>query len=101
MNLSLALNRSMLPCQGAPQYTERELSILCLMAVGLTNIETAAKLHISRHTVAQYIAGMLRATGARNRAELVARAYCDGILRTGIWPPKLHTRAVHLSAKGG
>lgn len=69
------------------RYTERESAILCLIATGLTNIEIAVKLHISRYTVAQHIAEMLRAAGARSRAELVARAYCGGILRLGTWPP--------------
>jgi DNA-binding CsgD family transcriptional regulator len=42
---------------------------------------------VSRHTVAQHIAQMLHRSGARSRAELVARAYCAGILPTDIWPP--------------
>ena len=80
------------------QYTERESSILCLIAAGFTNGEAAAELHISRHTVAQHVAEMLRTTGARSRAELVARAYCGGILRAGHWPPRLRTKRGDLSA---
>src|SRR5258708_37984643 len=40
--------------------TSREMTILCLVAAGLTNSEVALLLHISRHTVAQHIADMLR-----------------------------------------
>jgi DNA-binding CsgD family transcriptional regulator len=65
----------------------REAAILCLIAGGFTNLQMARKLHISRHTVAQHIAEMLRRAPAANRAELVARAYAVGILPVGIWPP--------------
>jgi DNA-binding NarL/FixJ family response regulator len=67
--------------------TSREVSILCLVAAGCTNIEVARRLHISRHTVAQHIAEMLRRAEARNRAELVARAYAEGMLSASSWPP--------------
>lgn len=83
------------------RYTEREFTILCLVAEGLTNVETAARLHISRHTVAQHIAEMLRAAGARSRAELVARAYCGGVLRAGTWPPQPEAGRTHLAAVRG
>lgn len=83
------------------RYTERESSILCLIAAGLTNGEAAAELHISRHTVAQHVAEMLRAAGARSRAELVARAYCGGVLRAGDWPPRLRAKGGGLSAASG
>jgi DNA-binding CsgD family transcriptional regulator len=73
--------------RSAVRFTERQRLILCLVAEGLTNTETARRLHISPHTVAQHIAEMLRIVGARCRAELVARAYCDGTLPVGIWPP--------------
>ena len=44
--------------------TAREMTILCLIAAGLTNDEVSRRLHISRHTVAQHIADMLqRASG--------------------------------------
>ena len=67
--------------------TSREMAILCLVATGLTNSEVARRLHISRHTVAQHIADMLRRAQARNRAELVARAYAAGTLSAAAWPP--------------
>src|ERR1700733_12470250 len=75
----------------AVQFTERESTILRLIAAGRTNVETAAQLHISHHTVAQHIAEMLHTIGARSRAELVARAYYIGLLRTDSWPPELRS----------
>jgi DNA-binding NarL/FixJ family response regulator len=63
-----------------PCFTPRELSILQLVAKGHTNVQIAASLHISKYTVAQHIAKMLRRTGAVNRTDLVSRAHTVGIL---------------------
>jgi DNA-binding NarL/FixJ family response regulator len=68
--------------------TRREATIICLVAQGLTNGQIAGKLLISRHTVAQHIAEMLRRWQARSRCELVARAYSSGLLTAGVWPPR-------------
>lgn len=69
------------------RLTPREVAILCLVAAGLSNIEIAERLNISRYTVAQHVAAMLRRVQARNRAELVARAYAVGMLNVSSWPP--------------
>jgi DNA-binding NarL/FixJ family response regulator len=63
-----------------PRCTPRELSILQLAAKGCTNVQIAASLHISKYTVAQHIAKMLRRTGAANRTHLISRAHTTGIL---------------------
>lgn len=72
---------------GCLAFTPRETIILCLVAGGLTNDQAARQLHISRHTVAQHIAEMLRRAQARSRSELIARAYASGVLAAGTWPP--------------
>jgi DNA-binding CsgD family transcriptional regulator len=77
--------------------TSREMTILCLIAAGLTNSEVASSLHISRHTVAQHVAYMLQRARARNRAELVARAYAAGTLSVDIWPPSAGPGEPHAS----
>lgn len=66
--------------------SERETQIICLAALGLTNVEAARRLHISRHTVAQHLSQIMHECGARSRCELVARAYAAGILAS--WPPR-------------
>ena len=68
--------------------TLRETAILCLIAGGHTNAQTAKRLHISHHTVAQHIADMLRRAQASSRGELNARAYTAGVLAPDIWPPR-------------
>ena len=60
--------------------TVREWSVLRLTAQGLTNIQIADQLHISKYTVAQHMAKMLRRTGAANRTDLVRRAYVAGVI---------------------
>jgi DNA-binding CsgD family transcriptional regulator len=72
---------------GLLDLTEREVAVLCLIAEGRTSSEAAEVLHISHHTVAQHIAVMLRKSGARNRGELIARAFVTGLLTTRCWPP--------------
>ena len=63
------------------RFTSREMSILELLAKGLTNIQISRELHISKYTVAQHIAKMLERSGAINRTDLVGRSYTTGILQ--------------------
>jgi DNA-binding CsgD family transcriptional regulator len=75
MHLDTAHGLPLFDGDSAVRYTNREFTILCLIAAGLTNVETAHRLHLSRHTVAQHIAQMLRRTGARSRAGLVGQPH--------------------------
>lgn len=92
MDQEEALRDSRPCCCGAEHFTERELSVLRLVAEGLRNKEIADSLHISTHTVDRYVSAMLRRSGARNRASLVDVAYFEGILIPGAHPPALSTR---------
>jgi DNA-binding CsgD family transcriptional regulator len=67
--------------------TDREIEVLLLAASGRSNRSIARILCISIRTVDQHIQSMLRRTEAEDRAELVARCYAGGILRSGVWPP--------------
>jgi len=75
-------------CCHAERFTEREVDVLCQVAAGASNEEVASTLGISGHTVAGYLRVMLHRSQARNRAELVARAYAVGILIPHAWPPR-------------
>ncbi len=81
MQSSSSLNVTGGPDEGFPVLTARELSVLRLVSEGCTNIQIAAALCISKHTVAQHIAAMLRRTGTSNRTQLVLRAHIAGVLR--------------------
>jgi DNA-binding CsgD family transcriptional regulator len=53
--------------------TERERTIVRLIAAGASNPEIAQRLFLSRSTVERHVSNVLRKVGARNRAELAAR----------------------------
>lgn len=61
-------------------FTARERTILRLAAQGYTNVQIAVQLNISKYTVAQHMAKMLRRTGAANRTDLVHRAHIAGVI---------------------
>lgn len=54
--------------------TDRERGVLELLAAGATNPEIADRLFLSRKTVERHVSNVLAKVGARNRAELAARA---------------------------
>ena len=51
--------------------SDRELEILELVATGLTNLEVADRLEISKRTVDNHISNILAKTKTENRVELV------------------------------
>lgn len=85
---------------GFVQLSERELAVLRLIAGGRTNAQIAAELYLSNQSVGRCIGTLLLRTHADNRAELVARAYVEGVLDHNVWPPKL-TGEEHLSVMSG
>jgi DNA-binding NarL/FixJ family response regulator len=55
--------------------TAREVEILGLVALGLSNREVGAHLHISEHTTANHVRSILRKTGCANRTEATGYAH--------------------------
>lgn len=74
-------------CCYAQHLTDRQLDVLVLIAAGHTNTEIAERLCVSPETVAHHLRDMLTRADARNRAELLARAFVSGLLRDDDWPP--------------
>lgn len=62
------------------QLSERELEVLLLVCLGLSNQEIADKLFISKRTVDKHRANILAKTGCRNTANLVAYAIKNGLV---------------------
>ena len=60
-------SKSQLPAS----LSDRELEILELVAVGLTNLEISERLEISKRTVDNHISNILTKTKTDNRVELV------------------------------
>lgn len=67
--------------------TELDARILEGVAAGESNVQLAARLHLSRQGIEYRVSAMLRRLRAGNRAALVARAYASGLLTVGTWPP--------------
>lgn len=61
--------------------TEREREVLTLIALGLSNIELAAHLHVSMSTAKTHVGRLLMKLNARDRAQLVIVAYETGLIR--------------------
>ena len=67
------------PSPAFPELTPREAEVLELVARGLSNPAIAAELFLSVKTVQNQVSNLLGKTGARTRAELVARARDAGV----------------------
>lgn len=66
------------------ELSERELEIIELVATGLTNLEIAKQLMISKRTVDNHVSNIFSKTGAKNRVALINWAMDQGkICRDG------------------
>jgi len=72
---------AVLEIQQGSALTDRELTVLRLVAQGLGNKEIAAQLAISAHTVKYHVASVLAKLGVQSRTEAVTVG-----LRTGLLP---------------
>jgi DNA-binding CsgD family transcriptional regulator len=61
--------------------TKKELTILTLVAEGLSNIEIAEKLQLSERTVASHIQNLFIKTGCKSRFMLVLHFIKNGTLK--------------------
>jgi len=52
-------------------------------------VQLASKLYLSRQGVEYHVGAMLRKFKSPNRSALVSKAYSQGILSIGHWPPKV------------
>ena len=65
------------------EFSERELSLLRLLAEGENNRSIAARLHLSQQTVKNLLSDIYRKLGVRSRSEAVAVALRQGVIRLG------------------
>ena len=71
-----------IPAEGPP-LTERELDVLRLLAVGLSNAEIADRLFVELTPVKYHLAGILQKTGARDRLQAVLWGIRAGVVQAG------------------
>ncbi len=67
--------------QPPPAVTERELTVLNLLAHGASNKQIGLKLGISEHTVKSHVANIFAKLEARDRTEAVAKAIQKGLIQ--------------------
>jgi DNA-binding CsgD family transcriptional regulator len=63
--------------QPSVELSEAESALAIRVASGLTDDEIARQLEITKHSVAQQIAGLLARIGAKDRLEILLYAYSD------------------------
>lgn len=68
--------------QKGKQLTEREIEVLELVAIGLTNAEIGDELYLAEETIKSHMRHILGKLQARNRAHVVARGFHAGLLTT-------------------
>ena len=71
------------PAAALEEVTEREREVLTLIALGLSNTEIAAHLHVSLSTAKTHVGRLLMKLAARDRAQLVIAAYEGGLVGRG------------------
>jgi DNA-binding NarL/FixJ family response regulator len=68
------------PDSSLSELTAREREIMALVAIGMSNDEIAADLHLSPLTVKTHVSRAMLKLGARDRAQLVVIAYQTGLV---------------------
>lgn len=69
------------PAEAGPSFTEQQIKICQLLAVGYTSQDIASELHLSNETVRTYLRRMFQKFGVKNRTHLVVAAYKAGVVR--------------------
>lgn len=70
-------------------FTPMETRVLEGVAAGVSTVQLASALFLSRGGVEYHVAMLLRKLKVNNRPALVSKAYSMGIFRLGAWPPRV------------
>jgi DNA-binding CsgD family transcriptional regulator len=71
--------------------TRMDALVLEGVAAGMSTVQLAAKLFLSRGGVEYHVSALMRNLKAANRSELVSKAYSAGLFSVSSWPPRAIT----------
>jgi DNA-binding CsgD family transcriptional regulator len=74
--------------------TRMDALVLEGVAGGMSTVQLAAKLFLSRGGVEYHVSALMKNLKAANRSELVSKAYSAGLFSVGSWPPRVITDIV-------
>ncbi|RZQ60189.1 helix-turn-helix transcriptional regulator [Amycolatopsis suaedae] len=74
---------------GKKILTDIDARILEGVAAGVSTVQLASMLYLSRGGVEYHVTNLLRKLKAKNRPSLVSRAYSMGLFGVGAWPPRV------------
>lgn len=69
--------------------TKMDAMVLEGVASGMSTVQLAAHLFLSRGGVEYHVSTLMRSLKAANRSALVSKAYSAGLFSIGIWPPRV------------
>lgn len=77
------------PVSGTKPLTKMDALVLEGVAAGMSTVQLASHLFLSRGGVEYHVSRLMRTFKAANRSALVSRAYSAGLFSVGIWPPQV------------
>jgi PAS domain S-box-containing protein len=77
-------------CGRKAALTDMDARILEGVAAGVSTVQLASMLYLSRGGIEYHVNILLRKLKVNNRPALVSKAYSTGLLCVGAWPPRVH-----------
>jgi DNA-binding CsgD family transcriptional regulator len=69
--------------------TRMDALVLEGVAAGMSTVQLAARLFLSRGGVEYHVSALMKSLKAANRSEMVSKAYTAGLFSVGSWPPRV------------
>lgn len=77
------------PAAARKPLKRMEALVLEGVAAGMSTVQLAARLFLSRGGVEYHVSALMKNLKAANRSEMVSKAYTAGLFSVGSWPPRV------------
>jgi len=77
------------PVRTRKPLTKMDALVLEGVAAGMSTVQLAANLFLSRGGVEYHVSALMKSLKATNRSALVSKAYSAGLFSVGSWPPRV------------